>query len=84
MTTQGNAINQVRQTLQMNTRQFAAELGVSQNMISLWERDINIVDEQRLAAWFNDEREWVWKLATELFVIKYRGLLYAGRISATA
>lgn len=78
-TTPGDVIRQARQQLQLNTRQFAAELGVSQNMVSLWERNVNAIDEARLNQWFADTREWVWKMAMELLVIKYRSLLAACR-----
>lgn len=73
--TLGDVIQTARKAQQMNMRDFADELGVSQNIVSLWERNVNDVDEARLVAWFADKREWVQGMAIEIFVIKYRQLL---------
>lgn len=79
--TLGEVIQAIRQSQQKNMRDFAAELGVSQNMISLWERDLSDIDTERIQAWFADERPWVAEMAIEIQVIKFRQLLLALRPS---
>lgn len=68
-----------RQARNQNMRDFARELGVSQNMVSLWERGASDVDGERLQAWFCDKRPWVAAMAIEIQVIKFRELLQALR-----
>ncbi len=59
-------IHQTRSSLQLNMRKFASELGVSQNMISLWERGSSDVSDERLIQWKKDKREWVHQMAIQI------------------
>lgn len=75
--TVSDVVRVVREAQGMSTREFAEVFGVSHNTVSQWERGIAEPDVNRLADWFNDERQWVHELAVEIFVARYRATLRA-------
>lgn len=70
-------IRAARDARGLSLREFAEPLGVSHNSVNQWERGVAEPDTTRLAAWFNDEREWLRDLSTEIFVARYRATLLA-------
>ena len=69
-----DAIKSVRQDKGLNTREFAKLIGVSQNMISLWENgsEPSIETLSRLLAC---NIPWVREMALDIFAIQQRSLL---------
>ena len=68
------AIKSTRQTQKMNTRVFAQHLGVSQNMISLWERGAE-PSRETLSRLLGSSTPWVRDMALDIFAIQQRSLL---------
>lgn len=68
------AIKSTRQTQKMNTRDFAHSLGVSQNMISLWERGAE-PSRETLSRLLACNTPWVRDMALDIFAIQQRSLL---------
>lgn len=79
--TVGDAIRVTRANVRMNVRDFGAELGVTHSTISMWERGVMEPDTEKISAWFNDPREWLRDMATEIFVARYRSALMYQRNS---
>jgi len=82
MSTESNVSTETSRTIadartakQMSLRDFAAELMVSANVVSLWERGIQEPGRETLAGWYTDEREWVRQMAIDIFVARYREAL---------
>lgn len=69
----------------MTLREFAEALGVPNfQAVSYWENGANEPGAQRIAEWFNDERQWVHELAVEIFVARYRATLLTRPASVAA
>jgi transcriptional regulator with XRE-family HTH domain len=73
-TTVRETIKSTRQAQQMNTRDFANHLGVSQNMISLWERGAE-PSRETLSRLLACGTPWVRDMALDIFAIQQRSLL---------
>jgi transcriptional regulator with XRE-family HTH domain len=72
-------IKATRSSQTMNTRDFGEALGISHAAISKLENGESEPGKDNLAAWFNDERDWVYTMAKEIFVARYRASLEAVR-----
>src|SRR5690349_14998317 len=59
----------------LSLRAFAEQINVSHQTVAQWERGAAEPETDRLAAWFNDDREWLRDLSTEIFVARYRATL---------
>jgi len=68
-------IRAARDAQRMTMREFGAALGVSHNMVMLWEEGKNTPDRSRVAAWIADERDWVHMLGLRMFGLQYRALI---------
>lgn len=69
------AISSARKARLESTRAFAAELNVSANLVSMWERGLREPGSDKLADWYTDERQWVHQMAVDIFVARYREAL---------
>lgn len=65
----------------VSLRDFAADLGVSANVVSMWERGVQEPGRETLANWYTDPREWVRQMAVDIFVARYREMLVSRRIT---
>lgn len=72
-----------RGELKLSTREFAALLGVSQNMVSLWERGINEPSRETLADWFTGDDQLKYQIAVDIYVARYRDTLTQNRAPET-
>lgn len=72
-------ISSTRYELHMTMREFGAALEVSHNMIAVYEGGANTPTDERLMAWLNDPREWVWKMALDIYLIKNTPLIAAAQ-----
>lgn len=70
-----STIRAARDAQHMTMREFGAALGVSHNMVMLWEEGKNTPDRSRVAAWIADERDWVHLLGLRMFGLQYRALI---------
>lgn len=77
-------IRAARDAQGLSLRDFAEPLGVSHNTVSQWERGVAEPDTARVASWFNDPREWLRELSTEIFVARYRATLLERPYSTAA
>lgn len=58
----------------MTLREFAAELGVSFQVIAYWEAGEREISSDTILPWWNDPREWVHNLARDILVVKFAGI----------
>lgn len=59
----------------MTMRPFAKELGISHTMVRLLENGVNEPSRETMAGWFNSEQEWIYEMAVEIFIARYRNVL---------
>ena len=65
------AVKDAREAKQLTLRDFGIELGVSHNLIALWEAGERDITHDRIAAWLSDNRDWVRQLGVMTFSIKF-------------
>jgi len=70
-----------RSSKDVSLRDFARDLDVSANVVSMWERGIQEPGRETLANWYTDERDWVRQMAIDIFVARYREALTTRRIT---
>lgn len=70
----GDVIKFVRKSKKMNTRVFAKMLGVSQNMVSLWERGSE-PSRETLGRLLGSKCGWVREMALDIHAIQQRDLM---------
>lgn len=68
-------IREARSTLQMDMREFATSLGVSQNSINQWENETVEPSNPRIAEWSFSETPWVRRMGLEIFAAKYPAII---------
>jgi transcriptional regulator with XRE-family HTH domain len=74
-TTVAGVIRKHRGLLKLSTREFAALLNMSQNMVSLMERGINEPSRETLSEWFAGKNKLRYKIAVDIYVARYREAL---------
>lgn len=78
-TTIASVISETRSAQRMSLREFGTELGVSHNAIAQYEQGIAQPKDEHLTAWLQDSRDWVWRMALEIYQIKNAALIAAAQ-----
>ena len=67
----GHIIRSARDQQRMTLQEFGDALSVTKSLVNQWEDGFKMPSSERVAAWVDDEREWVRHMGLDIFRIRH-------------